>query len=89
MTPTLDSVVSWETIYTVLSIVTVVTTAATVYLRMFLKNQLNDFSDRLIAQIKSEFSDKAVTDFKISELQRRTELLEKVILGGGGPVKVQ
>lgn len=52
-------------------IVVIIVTAATVYLRLFVRNELNDLRLALLKDLRQEFVSKELYESKTEELERR------------------
>ncbi|HMV87623.1 MAG TPA: hypothetical protein PLQ88_11550 [Blastocatellia bacterium] len=53
------------------SIVTPLVTASTVYLRLFVRNELQEMRHELIKELRKEFVSKELFDLKTEDLERR------------------
>lgn len=60
----------------VASIVTPLVTASTVYLRLFVRNELNDFRNELIKELRQEFVSKEIFEAKTEPIEHRLSKLE-------------
>ncbi|HEX9005392.1 MAG TPA: hypothetical protein VGB07_36130 [Blastocatellia bacterium] len=57
-------------------IVAIIVTAATVYLRLFVRNELNDLRLALITEQRQEFVSKELYENKTEEIERRLAKFE-------------
>lgn len=76
----MTNAVDWKSLYAMLGvfsiIITAITTLSTVYLKYYFKSSLYVFEQELFRRIKEEFSDKQVTEEKLTTLHQQLHNLQ-------------
>lgn len=67
----------WQTLTSIIGVLTVLIGVATVYLRLFMSVEIAKASDAILKSIELRFTQKEIVELKISEHDRRIARLEK------------
>ena len=69
--------VNWTAVGVMLTFVSLVVGASTIYLKLFVQNQLITMETRMMTLIKAEFQSKEVTEVRFNEIYSRVRALEE------------
>ena len=69
--------VNWTAVGVMLTFVSLVVGASTIYLKLFVQNQLITMETRMMTIIKAEFQSKEVTEVRFNEVYSRIRSLEE------------
>lgn len=66
----------WGEIAAIFGIITAVSAGANAWLRVQMRTYIDESTERVLTQIRTDYPLKEVTDLKLTDLQRRVLLLE-------------